>query len=232
MEQVTPTGSRQAWHPGAWPPPLRRAARQACAMAAVGLLLAGGFHWWRADLAGRLDRQLKAEQTSRQRFLNSGRERADIERLLPLLQSLQSQGLYGEEKRLEWIERLRGMERRWPGLKLQYAIEAQAVQPAAGAAPGAAGTAGIAALPAAGAAGGARRIELFATRMRLTMTLVHEDDMLRVLEELAQAQLGRASVERCEMNRANSAAIRAECSLIWNTLRAYEPPARAPGAKS
>jgi len=207
---------------------LRRAAWQACALAALGLLLAGAFHWWRTDLAGRLDRQLKAEQTSRQRFLNSGRERADIERLLPLLQSLQSQGLYGEEKRLEWIERLRGMERRWPGLKLQYAIEAQAVQPATGANPGAAGMAGLAAPPPAGSA---RRIELFATRMRLTMTLVHEDDMLRVLEELAQAQLGRVSVERCEMNRANGAAIRAECSLIWNTLRAYEPPARAPGAK-
>lgn len=230
MAQVMPAMPRQSWHPGAWPPPLRRAALRACAMAALGLLLAGGFHWWRADLSGRLDRQLKAEQTSRLRFLNSGRERADIERLLPLLQSLQSQGLYGEEKRLEWIERLRGMERLWPGLKLQYAIEAQAVQPGAGSG---AGVAGMAALPAAGAAGAgaARRIELFSTRMRLTMTLVHEDDMLRVLEELAQAQLGRASVERCEMTRANGAAIRAECSLIWNTLRAYAPPPRPPGAR-
>jgi hypothetical protein len=224
MEQVA---LRQAWRPGAWPQPLRRAALQACALAALGLLLAGAFHWWRADMAGRLERQLKLEQASRQRFQNSGRERADIERLLPLLQSLQSQGLYGEEKRLEWIERLRGMERRWPGLKLQYAIEAQAIQPAAGAMAG-----GVAALPATGAAGGLRRIELFATRMRLTMTLVHEDDMLRVLEELAQAQLGRVSVERCEMNRANGAAIKAECSLTWNTLRAYEPPTRAAGAKA
>jgi hypothetical protein len=200
-------------------------------MAAAGLLLAGGFHWWRADMAGRLERQLKAEQTSSQRFLNSGRERADIERLLPLLQNLQSQGLYGEEKRLEWIERLRGMERRWPGLKLQYAIEAQAVQPAAGAGPGAATMAGGAALPVPGAAAGPRRIELFATHMRLSMTLVHEEDMLRVLEELAQAQLGRVSVERCEMNRANGAAIKAECTLVWNTLGASEPPARTVGAR-
>jgi hypothetical protein len=56
--------------------------------------------------------------------------------------------------------------------------------------------------------------------------------MLRVLEELAQAQLGRAGVERCEMNRANGAAIRAECTLVWNTLRTYEPPARTAGAKT
>jgi hypothetical protein len=55
-------------------------------------------------------------------------------------------------------------------------------------------------------------IELFATRMRLTMTLVHEEDMLRVLDDLANAQLGRVSVERCEMNRANGAAIKAECA--------------------
>ena len=224
MEQVTPTGPRQGWHPGAWPPPLRRAVLQACVLVATGLLLAGAFHWWRADMAGRLERQLKAEQTSRLRFRNSGRERADIERLLPLLQSLQSQGLYGEEKRLEWIERLRGMERRWPGLKLQYAIEAQAmVQPGPGAA-------GLVAAPAPTAAGAARRIELFATRMRLTMALVHEEDMLRVLDDLAGAELGRVSVERCEMNRANGAAIKAECSLVWNTLRAYEP-ARAAGAR-
>ena len=227
MEQIA---SRQAWHPGAWPPPLRRAVMQACALAALGLLLAGAFHWWRADMARRLELQRKAEQTSQQRFLNSGRERADIERLLPLLQNLQSQGLYGEEKRLEWIERLRGMERRWPGLKLQYAIEAQLMQPAAG--PAAAPMAAALALPAPGAAGGARRIELFATRMRLTMTLVHEEDMLRVLEELAQAQLGRVSVERCEMNRAGGAAIKAECTLVWNTLRTYEPPARAAGGKA
>lgn len=224
MDQVAP---RQAWHPGAWPAPLRRAALQAGALAALGLLLAGAFHWWRADMAARLERQRKAEQISHQRFLNSGRERNDIERLLPLLRNLQSQGLYGEEKRLEWIERLRGMERRWPGLKLQYTIEAQAVQ-----ATEKAGAAGPAALPLPGAAGGGRRIELFATRMRLTMTLVHEEDMLRALEELAQAQLGRVSVERCEMNRANSAAIKAECSLVWNTLRVYEPPARAAGAKA
>jgi len=216
-----------AWRPGAWPAPLRRAVAQACALAALGLLLAGALHWWRGDLAGRLERQLRQEQTSRQRFLNSGRERADIERLLPLLQSLQSQGLYGEEKRLEWIERLRGMEKRWPGLKLQYAIEAQAVQPA-----DKAGAAGSAALPLPGAPGSARRIELFTTRMRLTMTLVHEEDMLRVLDDLASAQLGRVSVERCEMNRANSAAIKAECTLVWNTLRAYEPPARAAGARA
>jgi hypothetical protein len=225
MEQVKP---RQAWYPGAWPSLLRRAVLQACAMAAVGLLLAAAFQWWRIDMARRLDLQRKGEQTSRTRFLNSGRERADIERLLPLLQSLQSQGLYGEEKRLEWIERLRGMERRWPGLKLQYAIEAQVVQPAAGASPNAGG---IAAPPVAGAPGSARRIELFATRMRLTMTLVHEEDMLRVLEELAQARLGHVSVERCEMNRANGAAIQAECTLVWNTLRAYEPPVRATGAR-
>jgi hypothetical protein len=194
-------------------------------MAAAGLLLAGGFHWWRADMAGRLERQLKAEQTSSQRFLNSGRERADIERLLPLLQNLQSQGLYGEEKRLEWIERLRGMERRWPGLKLQYAIEAQSMQPAA------ANTAAPAMPAPPAAAGGSRRIELFATRMRLSMTLVHEEDMLRVLEDLATSRLGRVSVERCEMNRANGAAIKAECTLVWNTLGTSEPPARTVGAR-
>jgi hypothetical protein len=226
MEQVA---RLQAWRPGAWPPLLRRAVLQACALAALGLLLAGAFHWWRTDLAGRLERQLKAEQTSRQRFFNSGRERSNIERLLPLLQSLQSRGLYGEEKRLEWIERLRGMERRWPGLKLQYTIDAQAIQPAANA--GAGNTAGPASLPLPGAAGDTRRIEMFYTRMRLTMTLVHEEDMLRVLDDLAQAQLGRVSVERCEMSRANAAAIRAECALVWHTLRTYEPPARTAGGR-
>ncbi len=226
---MAPIALPQAWRPGAWPAPLRRAVLQAGALAALGLLLASGFHWWRGDLAARLQRQLQQEQTSRQRFLNSGRERDNIERLLPLLRNLQSQGLYGEEKRLEWIERLRGMEKRWPGLKLQYAIEAQAVQPAEK--TGATGLAPLP-LPLAGAAGGARRIELFATRMRLTMTLVHEEDMLRVLDDLAGAQMGRVSVERCEMNRANGAAIKAECTLVWNTLRAYEPPQRATGART
>ncbi|EJL89931.1 hypothetical protein PMI15_00465, partial [Polaromonas sp. CF318] len=38
MEQIA---SRPAWHPGAWPPPLRRAVLQAGALAALGLLLAG-----------------------------------------------------------------------------------------------------------------------------------------------------------------------------------------------
>jgi len=227
MEQIA---LRQVWRSGMWPPLLRRAVWQACATAAAGLLLAGALHWWRADMAGRLERQLRQEQTSRLRFLNSGRERADIERLLPLLKNLQSQGLYGDEKRLEWIERLRGMERRWPGLKLQYAIEAQTMQPAAGAGPGAGGPAAQSLAP--GATGNARRIELFATHMRLTMTLIHEEDLLRVLDDLAAAQLGRVSVERCEMNRAGGAAIKAECTLVWNTLRAYEPAARAAGARA
>jgi hypothetical protein len=34
------------------------------------------------------------------------------------------------------------------------------------------------------------------------------------------------------MNRANGAAIKAECTLVWNTLRAYEPPARAGGSQA
>jgi len=67
--------------------------------------------------------------------------------------------------------------------------------------------------------------------MRLSMTLVHEEDMLRVLDDLAGAQLGRVSVERCEMSRANAAAIKAECTLTWNTLRAYEPPSRPAGGR-
>jgi len=223
MAQVAP---HLAWHPSAWPQPLRRAVGQACVLTVLGLVLAGALHWWRTALVGQLERQLKQEQASRQRFLNSGRERADIERLLPLLQSLQSQGLYGEEKRLEWIERLRGMERRWPGLKLQYAIEAQTMQPA-----GKPGAAALAVPSTPASAGTTRRIEVFTTRMRLTMTLVHEQDMLRVLDDLAAAQLGRVGVERCEMSRAGGAAIKAECTLVWNTLRAYEPPVRAPGAK-
>ena len=63
--------------------------------------------------------------------------------------------------------------------------------------------------------------------MRVQLGLLHEDDLFRFLDTLAQRALGKFSVERCTLRRAAPAVqtdpakpnLEAECELLWLTIR-------------
>lgn len=218
------------WEWATWPANLRRAAiiTAITALALAGLIALS--RWADKDLGKQLQTQTSLKVQAQAKLKNSDQERAQIDKHLPLLRQLESQGIFGEEKRLEWIEQLRAIEKRWPGVKLQYAISAQSPLPEP--AP-AAGLAPVNTPPPAVAGGSpallpngqpVQSFGAFQTDMKLTVTVLHEGDVLAILDELKTAKLGRFNVQQCSFKRPSStAALEAECALVWVSMKAYTP---------
>ena len=220
------------WEWSTWPANLRRAAITTVITALTLAGLVALSRWADKDLGKQLQTQTSLKVQAQAKLKNSDQERADIDKHLPLLRQLESQGIFGEEKRLEWIEQLRSIEKHWPGVKLQYAISAQSPLPEPAPAAGAAPT--NTPPPAMAGAGGApallpngqpvQSFGAFQTEMKLTVTVLHEGDVLAILDELKTAKLGRFNLKQCSFKRPNStAALEAECQLAWVSMKAYTP---------
>jgi hypothetical protein len=224
------------WHWATWPSNLRRAVITTVAVMAATAASVAMLQWADKDLGRKLKVQTDLRLASQNTLKNSDQERRDIEANLPLLRKLEAAGIFGEEKRLEWIELLRVIEKRWPGVRIQYAISAQQLQnktpqpgiPIATAAPA------VTTLPSGETA---KAFGQFHTDMKLTLSLLHEGDALAIIDELKAAQLGHFTVRKCSFKRMNSdlaggnatgaAAVGrpldAECQLTWISMRTYAP---------
>lgn len=131
-------------------------------------------------------------------------EEDEIRRKAALFNQLQVRGLIGEEQRLAWIELLGELRTRHQLLELRYefspqqAIEKDSV-----------GTLG-----------------LYASRMKLQMRLLHEEDLTRLLDDLRQQAPALIQVKRCDMSRLPTSGgdvlqqglLQADCLLDWLTL--------------
>jgi hypothetical protein len=230
-DDASKVDSHLTWAWATWPANLRRATvlTVTIAIALAGLVALS--RWADKDLGKQLQTQTNLKTQAQTRLKNSDQERIDIDKHLPLLRHLESQGIFGEEKRLEWIEQLRTIEKHWPGVKLQYAISAQNPlhEPASapGAAPNhsqstAASSGGIQNLLPNGQP--AQSFGAFQSDMKLTLTVLHEGDVLAILDELKSAKLGRFNLKQCNFKRTNSLApIDVECQLAWVSMKAYKP---------
>jgi len=225
-----------AWHWRTWPAGLKRAAQVTAGVVLVAAVLIGVLRWADKDFTRRLQAETNNQVQSHAQLRNSDQERSDIERHLPLLRELETSGVFGEEKRLEWIEHLRAIEKHWPGVRLQYSINVQSVLTPKHIGPG---------LPPPPPPLGllpngekAKKFDVFMTDMKLTLKLMHEGDALAIVDELQSASLGRVTIKSCEFRRlggSNSApptpgkvtgftaSIDAECNLTWISMRAYSP---------
>jgi hypothetical protein len=71
---------------------------------------------------------------------------------------------------------------------------------------------------------------VYASTMRLSAGLVHEEDLLRLLEALERRAAGSFNVESCTIRRGRAGELapfgenlQADCSLQWFTVRKPEP---------
>jgi len=151
---------------------------------------------------------------ARQHFQSSGIEKEMITEYLPKYQMLIDKGFVGEERRIEWVDELRAQHKNHKLFGVKYSISQQEVYKPAF-------------IPNLGG------FVLHRSVMKLDLDMLHEGDILQLVENLG-AQNGAPFVLRdCEIRRLNSNAelsrqlvanLHAQCELDWLTL--HEPLAQ------
>ena len=141
------------------------------------------------------------------KYLAVDDEERIIYQFLPEFRRLFEGGLLGRERRLSWLETLRraGDANGLP--QLGYKLDAQRV-----------------ATPDFSIALG--DYQLYTSAMTLNLGLLHEGDLLQLLQALDRYALGQYSIKRCALKRAgehldlaaHGANLNAECTLDWWTI--------------
>lgn len=129
-----------------------------------------------------------------------------IRQKLALFGELRQRGVIGEEQRLDWIDLLNALRRKH-GITLQYELAPQRELETK-----LAGT-----------------FSFYASTMQLQLGLLHEEDLLRILDDLRQearalillrhCKLGRRHEADDEPNKPLGAQLQADCRIDWVTLR-------------
>jgi hypothetical protein len=146
-------------------------------------------------------------RTASQQYLAVDEEERMIEDFYPEFVRLYRDGLLGKERRLSWLESLRHAGEAIKIPELSYKLEAQ--REIAPEFPLTLGT-----------------YSLFVSPMNLTLGLLHEGDLLQLLQALDREALGEYSVKSCNLKRrsielnlnAVEPNISAECQLDWWTV--------------
>lgn len=219
------------WDWKSWPKNVRIAA----SVLAILTGLVGSIIWFieatTTEFTQKLDSQNGVKTQAQNKLRDSGKERDDIVKYLPLLRELEAKNIFGDEKRLEWVEQLRAIEKRWPGVSIKYDISPQKILPKAG-------VQGLAPQPPSGSklpnGEPTKNFSVFSTDMKLTLSLLHEGDALAILEELKSANLGLFTLKQCSFRRPSNGdisnasedsatALDVDCTLNWVSMNAYTP---------
>jgi hypothetical protein len=228
---VSASSNELAWHWRTWPSNLRRAAAISAGSVVAIIAIIAFLQAQEKDFTEKLDISNGSKSQAQTKLRESGQERDTIVKHLPVLRDLETRGIFGEEKRLEWVEQLRIIEKRWPGIAIKYDISPQKLVPKEG-------TNGIVQPIAPGAklpsGEPVKQFGVFSTDMKLTLQLLHEGDALAIFDELSAAKLGLFSVKKCSLARPSNSdqndtpsslgsPLTVECLLNWASMNAYAP---------
>jgi len=177
----------------------------ALALLALGALLA----WW-STLAGQQasherNDAANARQQIEQRLRQVRTEEQEVKERTLVFQAMQARGMVGPEKRLEWTELLRQLQRelRLPGMTYELGAQKQLES-----------VSGVA-------------YAYFASPMRLQLRLLHEQDLLLFLNRLQQEARAMVLIRNCKLARppettevrAHMPQLAADCELQWITVQ-------------
>jgi len=181
----------------------------AIALIAVGAVAAG----IASELLGKAraeQREAKAEREAEQNKLTRATdEEREIREKLVDYRRLVDRGLVGEERRLDWVDQINAIRNARKLLNVTYSIEPQRPVDYPGLA-------------------GAGEVEFLASPMRLEMSLLHEEDLLRFIGDLRNAISAYVVVRSCTMerlaeppstDRGVAPRLRATCDLDLVTIR-------------
>lgn len=150
---------------------------------------------------------------ARSRYQTSGHEKETIVQYLPSYTRLIHEGFIGEERRIEWVDTLRNIHQQQKLFKINYAIASQQDYK-----PEFLLNAGV--------------FKLKSSTMKLDLAMLHEGDLITLLEELHARETTPFIVRDCEIIRVNQAIatsfipnMQAHCELDWLTV--HEPQREA-----
>jgi len=156
-----------------------------------------------------LDKQQSQLNQARQRYQTSGQEKETIVKYLPVYQELIKQGFVGEERRIEWVDTLRNIHQQQKLFGIKYSIGAQEQYKP----PFALNTGSF---------------NLYRSVMKLELSMLHEGDLLTLINSLANEQSTPFMLRECEITQTakvnpNKLApyFQANCDLDWLTI--HEP---------
>jgi hypothetical protein len=130
-------------------------------------------------------------------------EENEIRRKATLFKQLQVDGVVGEDQRLEWVELLKEIRDQRRLIEIRYEFAQQHALDDA----------------RTGSFG------LYASTMKLQARLLHEEDLIYLLDDLRQQARALIQVKRCDVTRrtnvddALQGLLQADCLIDWITLR-------------
>jgi hypothetical protein len=176
-------------------------------LAIVALGIAVAAIWWSlggADKA-RVERDNAAKHKTQieQRLAQVRTEEQEIKARTLQFQQMELAGMTGPEKRLDWTELLRDLQRqlRLPGMTYEFGPQV--------------------ALETGQAVGYA----YFSSQLKIQLRLLHEEDLLNFIAHLQKEAKALVLVRHCMVsrlaggNQADGAQLAAECTMEWITLK-------------
>ena len=177
------------------------------ALVIVGLLVSLADQY-RTKNEAALQTQQNLLNQARSKFQSSGLEKETIIQYLPSYNDLLTSGFIGEERRIEWIERLRQIHAQHKLFSIDYSIGLQEdYKPSF--------------IPNMG------NFVLHRSTMKLDLDMLHEGDLINLLDGLHE-QTTTLIVRDCEIKRPIGATVntknlssnlKASCEIDWLTLR-------------
>lgn len=165
-------------------------------------------HAFQEDLLRLLMANHAALENSKTRFIKSGEEKISIEKNLPQYQKLFNQGAIGEEKRIEWMDALRSIHQANKLFNIKFMISEQSAYSISNQ--------------------GIEPFKPYHSLMKIEWALLHEGDLLVLLDAMKQKSLAPFVARQCEITRQNNninnsitANLQAKCELDWITV--HEP---------
>ena len=153
---------------------------------------------------------------ARNQLAKVSEEEQEIRNNLVQFKQISDRGMTGAEKRLEWIETLAAIQKKRRMFQVQYTLEPQRAVDYPGMAQNQKGGAGI----------------FMASRVKLELQLLHEEDLLNFFADLRASGASFASLRSCSISREGIGSgggplrprLRASCVIDMITLKAPDTP--------
>ena len=182
------------------------------ALICAALLAAGAGLIWAAGQAQRTAQQqftaAKAERSQNsERLARIADEEREVNEKLEVYQQLKRLNILGEERRLEWADTVNRIRTQRELLDVRYRVERQKLLTSVPGKPG--------------------NVDFFASTMTVDLQLLHEEDLLRFLDDLRASGNAYYSVKQCNLQRTDQTAtgttitprLRAGCKIDLITLK-------------
>lgn len=153
----------------------------------VVLALAGAACTIAADRYLQETKQLQAATAAQRaevqtRLSSANEEEREIRANLQQYQALAARGVIGDEKRLDWVDTVTAIKNERRLFNINYSVEPQRELDYPGFTPGGS-------------------VKFLASRVKMTIQLLHEDDLLNFISDLAQRSKPYVSVRSCDLQR-------------------------------